>query len=143
MNHGQFTARDSRVLRPGFTFVELLCVLIVLGMIAAVAVPRYANAITRGRVEAAARRITTDLALAQRTAKFTGKSRKVAFDPFLDKYYMPSIRDPDHFSEAYQVFLGDEPYNTAMISADFNGDGDLIFDGHGVPDSGGTVIIGP
>jgi prepilin-type N-terminal cleavage/methylation domain-containing protein len=127
--------------RPAFTLLELLCVLIVLSMIATMAVPRYASAIAESRAAAAVRRITTDLGLAQRQAKFTGTAKTVHFDPALDKYYIEGMSDPDHPSLLYQVFVGDEPYNTAVVSADFNGDGDIIFDGFGIPDSGGMVVI--
>ncbi len=137
---GESTATRGRQ-HPAFTFLELLCVLIVLGIIAAMAVPRYANAIAQNRASAAARRITTDLALAQRHAKFTGTQQKVHFDPALDKYYIEGMSDPDHPSLLYQVFVGDEPYNTAIVSADFDGDSDIIFDEFGLTGSGGTIVI--
>lgn len=141
MNCFSRRAQNTGKRHPAFTLLELLCVLIVLGVIAGIAVPRYANAIAQNRASAAVRRITSDLALAQRHAKFTGKTQTVTFDATRDKYYILTIEDPDHSSLAYQVFLGDEPYNTAVVSADFDGDGDIIFDAFGVPDSGGMVVI--
>jgi prepilin-type N-terminal cleavage/methylation domain-containing protein len=135
------TVRYWRGGRAAFSFLELLCVLMILSMIAVIAVPRYGNAIVQNRANAAARRITMDLALAQKQAKLRGTSQTVAFDATLDKYYMAKIEDPDHTALAYQVFLGDEPYNTAIVSADFNGDANLTFDAFGLPDNGGAIII--
>ncbi len=42
---------------------------------------------------------------------------------------------------AYEVLLSEEPYRTSIVSADFGGDLDIIFDVFGVPDSGGSVVI--
>ena len=37
--------------------------------------------------------------------------------------------------------LSEDPYGASMVSADFGGDADIIFDVFGVPDSGGSVVI--
>ncbi|MBU0718126.1 MAG: prepilin-type N-terminal cleavage/methylation domain-containing protein, partial [Planctomycetes bacterium] len=43
---------DSSTRRRAFTFLELIVVLMIVGMLAGVAVPRYANMIANRRTEA-------------------------------------------------------------------------------------------
>ena len=124
-----------------FTLVELLCVLIILGMMAMMAAPRYANAVAQNRAAAAARRITMDLALAQRQAKFTTTAQKVMFRTDMNKYVLSDMEDRDHPGLQYEISLSEEPYNATLVLADLGDDVEIIFDGFGVPDTGGTVVI--
>ena len=57
-------------------------------IVAAIATPRYANALTRYRAEAAARRVAADFQLARRTAKSTSSSRTVQFDAVNHSYVL-------------------------------------------------------
>lgn len=127
--------------RPGFTLFELVLVLVIIGIIAGLVSPRYSNAIANFQVAGAARRIATDLALAKRRATMTGTSQTVEFDPPDSKYTLPGIQDFDNAAATYAVDLSEEPYHTTIILADFGGDTEVIFDGYGVPDSGGSVVI--
>jgi len=123
------------------TLVEVVVVAVIIAILAAVAVPHYASAVSNQRVAAAAVRIVADLALARREAERTSTSRRVSFDLAANSYSLPGVADLDRPGSDYEVRLGDEPYRGAIISADFGGDTDLIYDGYGRPDSGGSVVI--
>ncbi len=124
-----------------FSLIELVTVMIIIGILASMAVPRFANYTSRHRVEAAARRIVADLSLARRQARMTSASRTVEFDVTADDYRLVGTPDPDRPSAEYRVSLGVEPYRATIVSADFGGDATLVFDGYGAPDSGGTVVV--
>ncbi len=121
--------------------VEVILVVVIIATLAAVAVPRFSNTLTRQRVEAAARRIVADLALAQRQARTTNASQTVSFTLGTHEYTLIDMPHPDHPSLTYKVVLSDEPYRASLVSANFGGDTDIIFDVFGVPDSGGSVVI--
>lgn len=137
----QLGQRNSVPLRRGFTLLELVIVLAILGIIGAIAVPRFTSAQTRYRADAAARRVQVDLSLARRHAKVLTTSQTVSFDAATNSYRLIGMADPDHAAADYEVSLSEEPYNATIVSSDFGGDAKIIFDAWGVPDSGGSVLI--
>jgi type II secretory pathway pseudopilin PulG len=136
--HGR---RGARFTRPALTMLDLITVVVILGVISVIAIPRYADFVAQQRLNAAVRRVSTDLELAQQEARFTGTSRTVTFDVAANRYSLEGTKDIDHPTEPYVVYLGREPYRVTMASADFGGDADIVFNGYGVPDSGGSVIL--
>ncbi len=128
-------------LRPAFTLVELVIVTVILGIFAGIAVPRFANSLAKRRVEGAVRRITSDLDLARRRAKISNVNQTVRFDPAIQEYALVGMPHPDHPAREYGVSLQEEPYRATLVSADFGGDQEIIFDIYGMPDSGGSVVI--
>ena len=129
--------------RPGFSLLELVVVLAVISVIAVIAIPRYAGAITNQRIEAAARRIALDLARAQRTAKASSASQSILFSIVDNNYTLPGVADMDHSGSTYTVGLSQPPYEATLLSADFDGTLEMIYDGYGIPldGVGGTVLI--
>jgi len=138
---GHRTDRISLAGRAGFSLLELVLVVAVLAIVAAIAAPRYANTLANQRLEAAARRIVADLALAQRQAKFSGTSQTVSFDASKSSYRLAGVQKLDRSAGDYTVALAGEPYQVSIVSASFGADAEIIYDGYGVPDSGGTVTI--
>jgi type II secretory pathway pseudopilin PulG len=113
----------------------------IIGILASIALPRYAGFVAREQVQSAARRIVTDLSMAQRQARVTSASQTVVFDTVAGTYTLADLSDPDRPSRTYQVSLKDEPYRADIVSAALGGDATLIYDGYGAPDSNGTIVI--
>jgi prepilin-type N-terminal cleavage/methylation domain-containing protein len=127
--------------RRAFTLLELSIVVVLISILAVVALPRFINATASHRLDTAAVRIVADLTMAQRQARISGTSQSVQFEPDKDGYGLPGVADIDHAGSTYYVQLFSEPYQASLVSADFGGDTEIIFDGYGTPDSGGSVVI--
>ena len=135
------TTRLGGCFLRGFSLAEVVCVVAIIGTIAAIAGPRLSNSLALQHVEAAARRIVVDLAFARRQAKRTDVAQTVRFDPAIGDYSLVGMPHPDHAARDYGVSLQEEPYGATLVSADFGGDQEIIYDVFGIPDSGGSVVI--
>jgi type II secretion system protein H len=136
--------RTSAARRPGrraFSLIELTMVIAIIAIVSAIAAPRFAAASNRFRIDAAARRIVADLNLAQARARSSSASQTIAFDLSAHRYEMIGMADPDRPSAAYAVSLGDGPYHCKLDTATFGADATLVFNGFGMPDSGGSLTI--
>lgn len=121
--------------------MELVMVLTIIALVAAMAAPRFSHATERYRIELAAARLGGDLRFARERAIATGQSLAVIFDTDRGEYTLSGVADPDHRLPEYTVQLGDEPYRVAIRSADFGGNTKLVFNGFGIPAAAGTVRL--
>jgi len=83
------TPRRNLTCTAGFTLVELLIVIAILGIISAFAVPNYINTVLpQYRLREAARTVTTDLRLARMNAAATNVQYRLAFNPGAETYQL-------------------------------------------------------
>jgi len=136
----------SRQIRA-FTIVEIVIVLVILGILAAAGIPRYANSLASYRVQQAAARVMADLTLAQVSARTTSVSRTITFSTATSSYSMASVQNGTPTTnvsstpQEHTVNLSADPYHATLVSASFGGTSQVTFDRYGQPSSGGTVVI--
>lgn len=127
--------------RRAFTLIELTMVLAIIAIISAMAIPRFGASLVRARVDQAAGRVAGDIALLRSLAIREGAALALSFNPAVDAYQMPGVPHPDHPASGYQVDLSAIPYEVDLVSADFGGEAHLVFDGYGVPQAAGQVVL--
>ena len=127
--------------KGGFSLLELVLVSAIIMIFAALAAPRYGRAAARYQLDLAARRVASDLRLAQSYAKTTSSSRTVCFYPATERYQLQNVPAPDGAAGDYVVVLSAEPYRVDLVSAGFSESSLITFNGWGLPLAGGTVIL--
>lgn len=116
-------------------------VVFLIGIIAAVAMPRYANSLYSYRAAMAANKIAADLTMARNDAFVSGAHRTVTFDPTNNQYTVIGLPDPDKKDNANTlVNFGSAPYYAKLGNSTFTGNS-FFFDGYGKPGSGGQVTV--
>ena len=111
--------------RRAFSLIELVMVLMIVGIVAAIALPRYFNAIARYRMQAAALRVVADLQLARASARTQGEARTVTFDLSGGALTVSNITPLNRPDAVYRTDFSAEPYRVSLVTADFGGDADL------------------
>lgn len=131
--------KDARC--AGFSLVELTLVVAIMAVLAALAVPRWAGAAARYRLELAAERLERDLRMARDLARGRGVSVTVVFSGKGMAYEIAGLADPERRGTAYAVRLVDEPYGLTKVEWSFGGASVIAFDGLGVPSASGTIRL--
>ncbi|MGE3316528.1 MAG: Tfp pilus assembly protein FimT/FimU [Planctomycetaceae bacterium] len=135
------TSNFESVERRGFTLVDLTITVLIIGILAAVAAPKFVDSLNRYRVNAAAKRIQVDLSLARRAAMARSTPQTVVFTAASNQYSLVGMDHPDRIGRPYTILLGESPYQSTLVSASLGGDETVVFNQFGVPDSGGVITV--
>ena len=131
----------TKMLR-GFTLVELVIVILIIGILTAGATPKFVSSLKRAQADAAVLRVKADLNLARQTAISRSSTQSVQFTANSAVYTLPGIADPDHPAAAtYSVDLADGEYRAVVTAASFGAGTILQFDRYGQPINAGSVTI--
>ncbi len=125
--------------RRAFTIIELVIVLLILGIVSAVAMPTFYDSLLFHRVESAARRVKADLELARSQARLTSTNQSITFAN--SSYTISNTKSLDNANHLYTVDLTQQPYSLDSATANFSNTATASFDGYGAPASGGTVVL--
>jgi type II secretion system protein H len=134
MSHG--------VRRIGFTIMELLVVMLVMGIIAATTAPSFYVSLRYHELESAARRVKLDLEQARHVARVKSQTQSLTFTGPTTYQLSPGIASLSS-GNTYAVDLSRTPYDLETVTIDL-GDPDektVRFDGYGNAVVGGTIAL--
>jgi type II secretory pathway pseudopilin PulG len=128
--------------------IELTMSVLVLGILAAVAMPIYSNSLLKYRSEVAAQRIVQDLAQAQRLARLSNANRTISFDATGNSYSIGGLASLDRPGALYNVPLSQPPYSVDITSLATAAQPTtqlatltVTFDRFGMPNQGFSLIV--
>lgn len=124
-----------------FTLVELVVVIVIMAIMASVAIPRYASAASRYRVDAAVQQIIADVNTTSAVANLASESRVIRFDADEDSYTLvgqPSLNNP---AIDQVVDLSVEPFKANLLQISFGGDSELQISGFGLLLESGQLTV--
>lgn len=132
----------------GFTLLELTIVIMISGILAAVAVPVYSNSLHQFRVEVASKKIAQDIAIAQTRARQTNATCTVSFSDANNTCEVGGLASLDRQSQPYQVLFSQSPYlvdlsSLVTVSAPTTPlpNVSVVFNRFGMPDQGISVTV--
>lgn len=125
--------------RQGFTIVELVMVVAIIGIVAGIAMPRFTSAADSNRADVAARRLMADLAMLRLAARSTSASTSVTFTTSTNSYVMTGAGRV--VGETNTVKLSDFPYSCKIKLPAGAASATLSYNQYGVPTSSMTVYI--
>ncbi|MCX5868076.1 MAG: prepilin-type N-terminal cleavage/methylation domain-containing protein [Proteobacteria bacterium] len=85
----------------GFSLIEMMVVMAIIGLMAAIAVPSFNALMQKGRLKAAGREITMELILARAHSISTGLSQTITFDPANGTWTIPGKGTGSFASKGY------------------------------------------
>jgi prepilin-type N-terminal cleavage/methylation domain-containing protein len=140
--HYRDTVRSAGIPASGFSLVEVAIVMVILVILSAIAIPRFATAAQNSTADLVARRLAADLRIAQAQAIQTQQQQSVVIAADGYSYTIVGMAHPDHPAKPFVVLLDHVPYRGAWISAvNLGGTRILTFDRFGGPSASGTITV--
>ena len=128
--------------RPrAFTLIELVMVIVIMSVMAAITIPRFASASNRYRVDAAVQQILADVNMTAAVANRASATRTISFDPDSDNYTLVGQTSPVNPAEDWVIQLGVEPFGVNLARVTFGADDDLPISGHGLLAESGELTV--
>lgn len=130
-----------RCKRHALSILELVIVVMILGIVAAVATPTFHDSLQYNRIDSAARRIKADLEQIRIAARSTSSSQQLTFTDATTYTLSDGVASMAHASGHYVVDLSMPPYSVDKVVVDFASDTTITFNGYGAPTSSGSIVI--
>ena len=135
------TKFSNRKFRSAYTLIELVIVLFIMGIVCAIAFPRYSSALAKHRVTRAADRVVADLRLAKSYALMRSAAVYVDLSTSTHTIGLRDITDFERGGRQQIVQLNADPYFTSIVNLSLSGQAYVQFSGYGEPVNTGTITL--
>ena len=127
--------------RAGFSILELVVVLLIMGIVAAATTPSFYLSLRHHALETAARRVKLDLEQARHAARMKSQPQSLSFTNATTYTLTPNVPHLDRSGATYTVDLAGPPYELDAVTVDFGGPVTVSFDGYGSANADGTIVL--
>lgn len=121
----------TKAIARGFSMMELVIVVSILAIIAAIAVPRFADASSGRRLNAAKNTLLADVEMAKLRARATSSPHLIKFYPSENRYLIVEGTDVKREAIILTRDFDDNPYNLGIHRTDVGGDEILVITAFG------------
>ena len=143
------TKTNLKKVTPGFSLTELIVMIILIGIFAAMAMTRTSTGMTTIQVQIAIDQITTDIDYSKSMAFAKHDTITLVFSTALEKYTVyngpdgsrSAITDFPNSTNGVISFDQSDFIEVDITSANFNGTSELQFLPLGDPKSGGSIVL--
>ena len=126
--------------RGGLTLIDVTLAVMIIGILSAVAVPRFTDFYMRQRLSSATARFQADVNFARRQAMATTANIVLDLQPTTNTYSFSDLPDPAHPNLNYTVRLAEAPYRAEIVGTNLSSNSTTI-NGAGVVSQPGTVTF--
>lgn len=127
--------------RRGIALLDLTMAVLIVGILAAVATPRFFATLDSHRSLAAARKVAADLQYARQCALSGSREQVVRFTLSSSTYTMDGIPESGKASSVWTVRLSESPWLSTVSSMTAGNSGVLRFNHLGLPDRAGSIVV--
>lgn len=116
----------TRATRTGFSMIEMVLVVVIMGIIIAIAAPRFADAESGRKLSSAKRMLESDVKALQLRARATGKEHLIAFYPAKEMYVGFEGTDVERTAIVLTRTLTNEPSSVELSRTNIGGDENIV-----------------
>lgn len=127
--------------RRGVTLIDLVVTVLIMGISASIAVPKFSSALKAYQIEAAARRVVGLVNFAGEQARVTSQPVTVAFDIVANTVTLTGVENPDHPGQVWTIAMSEIADDVDIVSAVFGGEPNVTLAVDGRPDAAGSVLL--
>ncbi len=127
--------------RAAMSLIEVTLVILVIGILAAVAAPRFAESYRSMHLQAAAKQLAAHIDYIRNVAINEGRTTLLVCDNNLHAYGSDSVDFPERIGESIQVSIPGTYDPTFTLAADFDSQNTVGFDFEGVPHVGAVPLV--
>ena len=113
--------------RRGLSLIDMVVTVLILGIVSAVAAPRFSNALVSSQLKSAGQRIVADLQFARNQAKTKSDLVTVQFLTSPDRYVISGVNHPDRKAGDYIVEISEICPSYSAITPSFDGETSFQF----------------